>query len=493
MSTPRRPNLTAPERIAPLATLPIFHKLKGRTVVLVGHSDGARWKAELLAATGARVLALVGPAAETPALDAMAAGLSGRHDEGFGAIDIQRRDWRPADMTGAALAIADLENIAEAAAFTAAARAAGIPVNVIDNPAFCDFQFGAIVNRSPLVISISTDGAAPVFGQAIRAKIEALLPRGLSAWAKAARDWRPAVQAEKPAYALRRRFWERFTLRALATPDTPPTEADRRRLMAAFEHEAATPACGQVTFVGAGPGDPDLLTLKAMRALQAADIILFDDLVSPEVLELARREAQRMMVGKTGHGPSCKQGEINEVMVRLAREGRRVVRLKGGDPQVFGRVSEELAACRKAGIPVEIVPGITAAQGAAAALGLSLTERRQARRVQFLTGHGEDGKLPADINWPAIADPAATTIVYMPRGTLAAFATRAIAAGLSPETPAAAISNATRANQSDIVTTLADLPDAVAAAEIAGPTLVMIGAILRERAQAKVLQMPNIA
>jgi len=493
MSAPRRPNLAAPERIAPLATLPVFHKLKGRTVVLVGNSEGARWKAELLAATGARVLALVGAGTETPDLDAMAASLVDRHGEGFGGIEIQRRGWLAADFTDAALAVADIEAPTEAAAFAVAARAAGLPVNVIDNPAFCDFQFGAIVNRSPLVISISTDGAAPVFGQAIRARIEALLPRGLAAWAKAARDWRPAIQAEKPAYALRRLFWERFTLRALTTPDTPPAEADRRALMIAFEHDAAASTSGQVTFVGAGPGDPDLLTLKAMRALQAADIILFDDLVSPEVLELARREAQRMMVGKTGHGPSCKQSEINAVIVRLAREGKRVVRLKGGDPLVFGRVTEELAACRKARIPVEIVPGITAAQGAAAALGLSLTERQHARRVQFLTGHGEDGKLPADINWSAIADPAATTIVYMPRGTLAAFAARAIAAGLSPKTPAAAISNATRANQSEIVATLATLSDAVAATAPAGPTLVMIGAILRGRLEAEMTALPKIA
>lgn len=493
MSTPRRPHLAAPERIAPLATLPVFHKLKGRTVVLVGNSDGARWKAELLTATGANVRALVGTEAETPELEAMAAGFTDRHGEGFGSIEIQRREWQPADFTDAALAIADIESTEEAAAFAAAARAAGLPVNVIDNPAFCDFQFGAIVNRSPLVISISTDGAAPVFGQAIRAKIEALLPRGLAAWAKAARDWRPAVQAEKPTYALRRRFWERFTRRALTSPDTPPTEVDRRALMAAFEHEATSPMSGQVTFVGAGPGDPDLLTLKAMRALQAADIILFDDLVSPDVLELARREAQRMMVGKTGHGPSCKQSEINAVMVRLAREGKRVVRLKGGDPLVFGRVTEELAACRKAGIPVEIVPGITAAQGAAATLSLSLTERQHARRVQFLTGHGEDGKLPADINWSAIADPTATTIIYMPRGTLAAFAASAIAAGLSPETPAAAISNATRNDQSEIFATLAALPDAVAATAPTGPTLVMIGTILRGRLQTETASLPKIA
>lgn len=482
MTTPRRhPGKVPPERIAPLASLPVFHKLGGRTVVLAGSSEGARWKAELLAAAGARVLALVGEHANTVELQALAESLVERAQEGFGTIEILRRNWRETDLRGVALAIADLGDAAEIERFVGAARAVGVPVNVIDNPRFCDFSFGAIVNRSPLIVSISTDGAAPVLGQAIRAKIEALLPRGLAAWAKAARDWRPFVQAQRPGYALRRRFWERFTARALTDPDAPPTEADRRALMQDFASDRATPPAGHVSFVGAGPGDPDLLTLKAVRALAAADIILFDDLVSREVLELARREAQRMIVGKTGHGPSCKQSDINTLMVKLARQGKRVVRLKGGDPLIFGRATEELAACRDAGIPVEIVPGISAAQGAAAALGLSLTERRHARRLQFLTGHGEDGKLPADISWPALADPKATTILYMPRGTLASLAERVIDAGLDPATPAMAITNATRANQSEIVATIADLPGKVAEADLSGPTLVMIGTILRER------------
>lgn len=480
-SIPRHPNEVHSERIAPLASLPVFHKLHGRSVVLAGSSEGARWKAELLAAAGARVLALVGEATDVTELRGLALSLAGRVDEGFGTIEILRRNWREADMDGAALAIADLENEAEIKRFVAAARHAGVPVNVIDNPTYCDFQFGAIVNRSPLIVSISTDGAAPILGQAIRSKIEALLPRGLAAWAKAARDWRPFVQADRPAYSLRRRFWERFTTRALSNPDLAPTEADRRALLDAFAQDSATASTGHVAIVGAGPGDPDLLTIKAVRALQGADIILFDDLVSAEVLELARREAQRMVVGKTGHGPSCKQSDINTLMVKLARAGKRVVRLKGGDPLIFGRASEELAACREAGIPVEIVPGISAAQGAAAALGLSLTERRHARRLQFLSGHGEDGQLPADINWSALADPTATTVLYMPRGTLASLAARAIEAGLDPQTPAMAITNATRPDQAEITTTIAQLPAKVSEAALRGPTLVVIGAILRER------------
>jgi uroporphyrin-III C-methyltransferase/precorrin-2 dehydrogenase/sirohydrochlorin ferrochelatase len=485
----RQPVPSAPERIAALATLPVFHKLKGRRVLLVGASEGARWKAELLAATGADLALVAGgdiEAADRAALEALAASIATRKGEGFGSITLIARDWRPEDIAGAALAIADLEDEAEARNFFAAARAAGVPVNLVDKPQLCDFQFGAIVNRSPLVVSISTDGAAPVFGQAIRAKIEALLPRGLAGWAGAARDWREAVQAARPGYALRRRFWERFTSRALANPDAAPTEADRRALLQSFTEDlavsaGATAQTGSVALVGAGPGDPDLLTIKAMRTLQSADIILYDDLVSTGVLELARREAQRMLVGKKGHGPSCKQSEINDLMVKLALQGKRVVRLKGGDPLVFGRASEEIEACREHGIPVEIVPGISAAQGAAAALGVSLTERGVARRLQLLTGHGEEGALPATINWAGIADPEATTVVYMPKRTLGDFAARAVAAGLDPATPASAIANATRPDQQVIDATLATLDAAVKAAAPEGPVLVMIGRVLRDR------------
>jgi uroporphyrin-III C-methyltransferase/precorrin-2 dehydrogenase/sirohydrochlorin ferrochelatase len=209
-----------------------------------------------------------------------------------------------------------------------------------------------------------------------------------------------------------------------------------------------------------------------VRALQSADVILYDDLVSKDVLDFARREAKRMLVGKSGHGPSCKQSEINALMVGLAKSGRRVVRLKGGDPMIFGRAGEEIEACRNAGIAMEVVPGITAAQGAASRLGLSLTHRSAARRVQYLTGHGENGTLPEDIDWRSVADPGVTSVIYMPKKTLRQFTDRAIAAGLDPETPALAIANATRPNEEVVaekISRLADvtLPD--------GPTIVMIG------------------
>src|SRR5262249_38841857 len=252
-------------------------------------------------------------------------------------------------------------------------RARGVPVNVIDRPAYCDFSFGAVVNRSPLVIGISTDGAAPVFAQAIRAKLEALLPRGFARWAEAARRWRPAVKASGLPFAARSRFWQLFAGLAVNHPERAPAPTDLDALLATTRERAAVAATGTVTLVGAGPGDPELLTLRAVRALQSADVILIDDLVAPEILDFARREAKKMMVGKTGYGPSCRQDEINALMIALAKAGRRVVRLKGGDPMIFGRGGEEIAACRAAQIPVEVVPGITAAQGAAARIGVSLT------------------------------------------------------------------------------------------------------------------------
>jgi uroporphyrin-III C-methyltransferase / precorrin-2 dehydrogenase / sirohydrochlorin ferrochelatase len=472
--SPRQPRAAEPPRIAPLATLPLFHKLVARKVVLAGDGEGTLWKAELLLATGAQ-LHVFAPD--------QAGSFERLHDlkeadAGFGTLTINSRCWTPGDLRDAALAIAETRDEAEASAFVAAARHHGVPVNIIDRPAFCDFQFGAIVNRSPLVIGISTDGAAPVFGQAIRTRIEALLPLGLKAWAQAARDWRPAVQARNLSFALRRRFWERFTAMALLAPDQPPQDNQRTLLLSEIDRETQMPATGKVTFVGAGPGDPDLLTLKAVRALQSADVILYDDLVSRGVLDLARREAKRMLVGKTGHGPSCKQEDINALMVKLALQGKRVVRLKSGDPAVFGRLTEELKACRNAGITTEIVPGITAAQGAAASLGLSLTERKLARRLQFITGHADDGGLPADLNDAALADPTATTIVYMPRRTLPSLVASAIAAGLPLHTPAIAIIAATQPQEVRIAGTIATLPSLIADRTESGPMLVMIGAAM---------------
>jgi uroporphyrin-III C-methyltransferase/precorrin-2 dehydrogenase/sirohydrochlorin ferrochelatase len=441
-------------------------------VLLAGGSHAAAWKAELMSAAGARVEVYAEDVSDE--MRAMAADSPG------GVISIIERVWTADDLKDAAVAIGAFEDDESSAVFAAAARAAGIPVNVIDKPAYCDFSFGAIVNRSPLVIGISTDGAAPVFAQAIRAKLEALLPNGFAHWAAAAGKWRNAVKASGLSFSGRRKFWQVFTAHAVKNPETAPLESDFDRFIADVKGLGAAVESGSVTLVGAGPGDPELLTLRAVRALQSADVILFDDLVSRDVLDFARREARKMLVGKTGFGPSCKQSDINELMVSLACQGKRVVRLKGGDPLIFGRAGEELDACNAANIAVEIVPGITAAQGAAARLGLSLTDRKHSRRLQYITGHAQSGQLPDDIDWRALADTATTTAIYMPVRTLEALVSRALAEGLDPQTPAAAIARATRPDQQVVACAIGELPAQLKHSALPGPVLVMVGQSLRD-------------
>jgi uroporphyrin-III C-methyltransferase / precorrin-2 dehydrogenase / sirohydrochlorin ferrochelatase len=461
----RQPSELALEAIAPLATLPVFFKLAGRRVVVAGGSEAAAWKAELLAAAGAKVEVY----SEKPSqkmIDVAARS---------GAIRIVGRDWRPEELSGALIAVGDFVDPNVSRAFRAAARAAGAAVNVIDQPEFCDFAFGSIVNRSPLVIAISTDGAAPVFGQAIRARIEALTPQAFATWAAAAKTWREKVHALALGFRQRRRFWERFAALAFANADRPPTDGDRDALLAEARGEPSASAKGEVVLVGAGPGDAELLTLKALRALQSADVILFDDLVSPAALDLARREARRISVGKRGRGPSVEQAEISELIASLCAAGKKVVRLKGGDPSIFGRGNEEIAAARAAGAASTIIPGVTAALAAAASLGVSLSERDLARRVQFITAHDKDGALPDDINWRALAAADATTAVYMGVSTLPALVGRLIAEGLDPATPAAMIENASMADERRIEGALSAMPALVAAAAPSGPCLLLYG------------------
>ena len=467
MNEHRTPSEAKPARMGALARLPVFLSLGGKRAVLAGGNSAAAWKAELLSASGATVDVFAEESCEE--LVQLAA------EPPLGAIRINARRWAPEDLTGAAVAVGAFEDDEGAAAFAAAARAAGVPVNVIDKPAFCDFSFGAIVNRSPLVIGISTDGAAPVFAQAIRAKLEALLPKGFAGWAAAAARWRGALKLTGLSFAARRRFWQIFTAHAVADPDRAPVQADFDSFVAEVKGLGAAVESGSVTLVGAGPGDPELLTLRAVRALQSADVILFDDLVSREVMDFARREARKMLVGKTGFGPSCTQEDINSLMVSLAKQGKRVVRLKGGDPLIFGRAAEEIAACEAANIAVDVVPGITSVQGAASRLGIALTDRKKARRLQYVTGHAKRGGLPADLDWKSLADPSTTTAVFMPTRTLTALADKAIAEGLDPRTPALAISRATRPDQAVVTATIAELPEQLAHAGLPGPVLVMIG------------------
>src|SRR6266566_900274 len=355
---------TARTAIAPLSRLPAFFDLKGKRAVVAGGSAAAAWKVELLSAAGARVEAF----AAIPGDPLLALAITPPD----GAVSLHRRSWSASDLRGAAIAVADCADDKAAAQFAAAARSAGVPVNVIDRPAFCDFSFGAIVNRSPLVIGISTDGAAPVFGQAIRSRLEAVIPRGFARWAEAARHWRKAVQSSGLSSSGRRRFWRAFAAFAVSNPEREPAPSDFDALLRRTEDQATAAEAGSLTLVGAGPGDAELLTMRAVRALQSADIILVDDLLAPDIFDFARREAKMALVGKTG---PWRQDEVT-LMIALAKAGRRVVRLKGGGSPMSG--PEEIAACRSAGIAVEVVPGVTVG-GARGETQRNTVERASAR------------------------------------------------------------------------------------------------------------------
>ncbi|MDP9836576.1 uroporphyrin-III C-methyltransferase/precorrin-2 dehydrogenase/sirohydrochlorin ferrochelatase [Neorhizobium huautlense] len=457
-----------------MAKLPVFWALEGRRVIVAGGSEAAAWKAELLAACGAHVHVHAASLSET-----FATLIPRGTDHPQGCLIHYHTEWTAAAFEGATLAIGDCETETEAQAFFDTAREMGVPVNVIDKPAFCQFQFGSIVNRSPVVVSISTDGAAPILAQAIRRKIETLLPLSLRGWAEMAQRLRETINDRLQPGPQRRAFWERFVDRAFRA--APDASSEAAVLDDAMHGAAPAQDRGQVTLVGAGPGDAELLTLKAVRALQAADVILFDDLVSDEVLELARREAKRMLVGKRGGRESCRQDDINDMMLTLTKAGKRVVRLKSGDPMIFGRAGEEIACLQDAGISVDVVPGITAACAMASRLGISLTHRDHAQSVRFVTGHSRKGVLPDHLDWAGLADPHTTTIYYMAGRTARELAEKLQDAGLSANTPVAIVQSLTRENEKRWLGNLGSLSAGMRDIGFDQPVLVGVGAVFHDQ------------
>ncbi len=477
----RKPAEAPPQRMGTLAKLPVFYDLDGKRAIVAGGGAGAAWKAELLAAAGAHVDVYAVELSEDM-LHLLERGAAA------GALTHRARPWALDVFAGAAMALADVETDSEAQAFFCAARAAGVPVNVVDKPSFCEFQFGAIVNRSPTVVAISTDGAAPILGQAIRRRIEVLLPPALAEWTALARDVRARVMSRLPKGPARRQFWEAFAERAFGAA---PSRADVAGFDALIDDIGAGRAKsgGRVTLVGAGPGDAELLTLKAVRALQSADVILFDDLVSDAVLELARREAKRMVVGKRGNRESCSQSDINALLLKLAAQGKHVVRLKCGDPMIFGRAGEEIAALEAAGIPVTVVPGISAGVALASSLGVSLTHRDFAQSVRFVTGHSRHGALP-DLDWRGLADPATTLVFYMGGRTAPAIAEQLIAHGLDAATPVVVAAGVGCPDEIRWCGTLAALPEGAAFGD-GRPVIIAIGrALAAVAASARAVEAP---
>lgn len=443
---------------------PAFFDLSGRRVVVAGSGETASRKARLLIDAGAMVEFVA--ASFDPAF---AADWEDR-------AALVRSGPDAALLRGAALVFVAVEDEAEAGAWTQAARAAGVPVNAVDRPSLSDFATPSIVDRGDVVVAISTGGAAPVLGRRLREKIEALLPQRLSSLAAFAGSFREAVAARIAAPA-RRAFWERFFDGAVAAQVLDGDETGAREAMISTLDEPQTAgAAGVVHIVGAGPGDPDLLTLKALRLIQDADVILYDRLVGEGVLKLARRDALRLYVGKAKADHAVPQEEIEARLIAYARDGKCVVRLKGGDPFIFGRGGEELDAVKAAGVPVFVTPGVTAALGCAAAAGLPLTHRDAAQALTFVTGHAK-GDADPDLDWAALARLGHTLVVYMGVGKADAIAQRLMENGRAASTPVAVIENGTRPDQKILKGTLTALARLVRDGGVEGPAILVIGEV----------------
>ena len=449
--------------------LPIFLGLRGKPALVVGGGEAALAKVRLLRAAGAAVT-VIAPRLCGGLSELLAAGEIGQRPRGFVA----------GDLAGCAIAVAASGRPEVDTRVAEAAQARGLPVNVVDRPELCSFIVPAIVDRDPLVVAVSSGGAAPVLARRVRARIEALLPARLGRLARFAETFRGALRAALPEAAARLRFWERFFDGPVAAAVLAGRESDAREDMLALVNRpgaALRDGAGQVAIVGAGPGDPDLLTLRALRLLQEADVLVHDRLVAPDILDYARRDARRIYVGKAKGSHARSQAEINALLVREAREGKRVVRLKGGDPFVFGRGGEELEYLAGHGIPAEVVPGITAATGCAAASGIPLTHRAHAAAVTFVTGHGRNGE--PEVDWAALARARQTLVVYMGVSAAGRIAARLIDNGLPAGTPVAVIENGTRVGQKTVRGRLRDLEALIDAHGIVGPAVIVIGEVAR--------------
>ncbi len=442
---------------------PIFVALEGRRVVLSGGGDAALAKLRLLLKTEAH-LTVFAPSPAQEIEDWHAAGK----------LRLERRAMEPGDTTCAVLFYAADEDEDEDARTSAIARADGALVNIVDNLQDSAFITPAIVDRDPVTVAIGTEGAAPVLARAIKADLEARLPATLGTLARIGKAFRKAVEV-LPMGRKRRDFWSEYYFgtgpRAM---DEGGEEAVNAVLPTLLDsHLKAEERQGHVAFVGAGPGDPELLTLKARKALDAADVVIHDRLVTPEILELARREATLIDAGKTGFGPSMSQEEINALIVEHAATGAQVVRLKGGDPTVFGRLDEEIDAVGAAGIGWHIVPGITAASAGVAAIGQSLTKRQRNAAVRFVTGH--DMKGYAEQDWATLAQPGEVAAIYMGKKSSRFIQGRLLMHGADRATPVSIVENASRPEQRIVATTVARMAQDLEAADLDGPALTFIG------------------
>lgn len=448
--------------------LPLFHNLKGRTVLVVGGGEIALRKARLLSEAGA-VLRVVAPEVEPQLVELVKRG---------GGRSVVRGYVRD-DLVGCVLAIAATDDEPLNAQVSEDAKALGMPVNVVDSPELCTVIFPAIVDRSPLMIAVSSGGDAPVLARLMRARIETWVPAVYGQLAGLAKKFRSQVKAKLPNVQQRRVFWEEVFQGDVAERALAGQQQEAERLLVEKLSGAEPKSLGEVYLVGAGPGDPDLLTFRALRLMQQADVVLYDRLVAPAILDLCRRDADRIYVGKQRAAHAVPQDQINQLLVTLAKEGKRVLRLKGGDPFIFGRGGEEIEELAANDVPFQVVPGITAASGCAAYAGIPLTHRDHAQSVRFVTGHLKDGS--CDLPWSELIAPSQTLVFYMGLVGLPVICQQLIAHGRSADTPAALVQQGTTSNQRVFTGTLGNLAERVASEQVQAPTLVIVGEVVKLR------------
>jgi uroporphyrin-III C-methyltransferase/precorrin-2 dehydrogenase/sirohydrochlorin ferrochelatase len=448
--------------------LPIFLDLKEKPCLVVGGGQVAGRKVALLRKAGARVR-VVAPELGRELVELVQAGQ----------VEHAERGFEESDLDGAVLVISATDQRELNQRVSELAHARNIPVNVVDQPELCGFIVPSVIDRSPVQIAVSTGGASPVLARLLRARLESTIPAAYGRLARLVDGFRDRVKRRFPSGEQRRRFWEQVLEGPVAQQlFAGKDHAARRSLEAAIEAgDAQLGERGEVYLVGAGPGDPDLLTFRAVRLMQQADVVVYDRLVSKDILELVRRDAELIYAGKERANHAMPQESINQLLVKLAKEGKRVLRLKGGDPFIFGRGGEEIETLMEQGVAFQVVPGVTAAAGCASYSGIPLTHRDHAQSVVFATGHLKDGTL--DLNWPALAQPRQTVVFYMGLHGLSVICKELVAHGLPPYTPIALVQQGTTRHQRVVTGTLDTLPAMVKREQIKPPTLIIVGDVVK--------------
>jgi len=446
--------------------LPLFMNVQGQPCLVVGGGQVASRKVFMLQRAGAEVTVVapeLGPELQERA--------------GKGEIRHLSESFRPAHVDGQIVIIAATDDEAVNRQVSETAKARGIPVNVVDAPELCSFIVPSIIDRDPVQIAISTGGASPVLARLLRAKLETFIPAAYGRLAKLVESYREQVKARLPDSNAIRQFWERILEGPVAERLMAGKDREARALLeAAVERAEPPPKTGEVYLVGAGPGDPDLLTFRALRLMQQADVVVYDRLVSAEVLDLVRRDAEFIYAGKARNQHTLKQENINALLVRLAKEGKRVLRLKGGDPFIFGRGGEEIETLMAEGVPFQVVPGITAAAGCAAYAGIPLTHRDYVQSCMFVTGHLKDDS--NELNWNAIAQPGQTVVFYMGLSQIEGLCAKLVEHGLPADTPAALVEKGTTQQQKVHIGNLKTLPQLVKDNDVKPPTLIIVGEVV---------------